>query len=57
MDYFELIDKIETTLCELSTESALRLITGWFGLRLFDKGFYQYLVDEGVIEDEDEEEV
>ncbi len=56
MEYFELIDKIENALCELSTESALRLITDWLGLRLFDKGFYQYLVDEGVLSEEEEEE-
>lgn len=56
MDYFERIYRIESALCELSTELAVRLITGWHGLQLFDERFYQHLVDEGVIEDEDEDE-
>lgn len=56
MDYFERIYRIESALCELSTELALRLITGWHGLQLFDERFYQHLVDEGVLEEEEEED-
>ena len=57
MDYFTRIDTIESALCELGTALALRLILGYHGYQLFDEGFYQYLVDEGVLpEDEDEDE-
>ena len=56
MDYFERVYRIESALCELSTELALRLLRGWHGQRLFSEGFYQHLVNEGILEGEEEEE-
>ena len=52
------------TLCELSGEEVLRLLTDWHGLQLLDEGFREHLADEGVmdsicsddeIEDDDEQ--
>ena len=56
MDYFERIDTIESALCELQTDLALRLILQYHGYQLFDEGFYQHLIDEGILEEEEEEE-
>jgi hypothetical protein len=56
MDYFERIDKIESALCELTGEQVYILFTQYHGLQLLDNGFYQHLVEEGVIEEEEEEE-
>lgn len=53
MDYFERIEAIENALCELTGEQVYSLFTGWHGLQLLDEGFYKYLVDEGILEDED----
>lgn len=62
MDYFKLIDKIESALCELTGEQVYDLFTDWNGVPLLEDDFYQYLVDdfykylvdEGILEDEDE---
>ena len=56
MDYFERVDTIESALCELTGEQVYDLFTGWHGLQLLDERFYEYLVREGVLEDEDEDE-
>jgi hypothetical protein len=40
----------------LSGEKVLQYLTGWRGLQLLDEGFYQYLVDEGILPEEEEEE-
>ena len=56
MDYFERIDTIESVLSELTGEQVYSLFTGWHGLQLLDEGFYQYLVDEGILPEEEEEE-
>jgi hypothetical protein len=57
MDYFTRIETIENALCELTGERVYIAFTGWHGLQLLDEGFYQYLVDEGILpEDEEEEE-
>ena len=57
MDYFERIDKIGSALCELTGEQVYNLFTGWHGLQLLDEGFYQYLIDEGILEDDDDEDM
>ena len=56
MDYFTRIDTIESALCELAGDQVYRLFTGWHGLQLLDDGFYKYLVDEGILEEEGEDE-
>jgi hypothetical protein len=56
MDYFERINTIESALSELSGEKVLQYLTGWHGLQLLDKPFYDYLVDEGILPEEEEEE-
>ena len=56
MDYFEHINTIEGVLYELTGEQVCGLFTKYHGYQLFDEGFYQHLVDEGIIEDEDEDE-
>ena len=56
MDYFERIDVIWEALTGLSGEQVLRYITGWHGTQLLDDGFYKYLVDEGVLPDDEEVE-
>ena len=57
MDYDTRIDVIYEALSELSGEQVLRYLTGWHGLQILDKPFYDYLVGEGILpEDEDEDE-
>lgn len=54
MDYDTRVDVIYEALSELSGEKVLQYLTGWHGLQLLDKAFYDYLVDEGILpEDED----
>lgn len=46
-------------LCELSGEEVARLLTDYHGLQLLDEGFREFLGDEGIlpeIEDNDEDE-
>ena len=57
MDYFKRIDTIESALCVLTGEQVYALFTGWHGLQLLDEGFYQYLIDEGILEDDDDEDM
>ena len=56
MNYDERIDVIWEALAGLSGEQVLRYLTGWHGRQLLDDGFYGYLVDEGVLPEEEEEE-
>jgi len=56
MDYLERIQLIWEALSDLSGEQVLRYLTGWHGCQLLDEGFYRYLVDEGVLPDDEEEE-
>jgi hypothetical protein len=56
MDYFTRIETIEEALCELTGEQVYILFTQYHGLQLLDEGFYQHLVDEGVLPKEEEEE-
>jgi hypothetical protein len=56
MDYFERIEIIENALCELTGEQVYDLFTQYHGLQLIDEGFYQHLVDEGVLPEEEEED-
>lgn len=41
--------EIYNKLCELSGEEVLNLITDYHGLQLLDKGFKEFLEDEGVL--------
>ena len=56
MTYFERIEAIENALCEFQTDLALRFILQYHGYQLFDEGFYQYLVDEGILPDDDDDD-
>ena len=42
-------------LCEMSGEDVARVFTNYYGNQLLSDDFYQFLVDEGYIENEDEE--
>ena len=56
MDYFERQEVIWEALSELSGEQVLRYLTGWHGRQLLDEGFYRYLQDEGILQEEEGEE-
>ena len=45
--------EIWDTLCELDGEKVLMLLTDWYGLQLFDDEFYGFLIDEGVIDEQE----
>lgn len=47
--------KMWDLLCEQNAETVLNLLTDWHGLQLLDDGFYGHLVEEGYIEDPEEE--
>jgi len=55
MDYFERMQVIWEALSDLSGEQVLRYLTGWHGWQLLDNDFYEYLIDEGVLPEEDED--
>lgn len=42
-------------LCGLDAEKAVGLLTDWHGLQLLDDGFYGHLIDEGYIDEPEEE--
>jgi hypothetical protein len=44
--------KMWDCLVEQDSETVLRLLTDYYGLRLLDDGFLGHLVDEGYLEDE-----
>lgn len=48
--------KMWDILAELDGEEVLRVLTDWHGLQILDSGFYGHLVDEGYIEEPEEEE-
>ena len=56
MNYFERQEVIWEALSDLSGEQVLQYLTDWHGLQLLDQGFYDHLVDEGVLPEEEEEE-
>lgn len=39
-------------LCEMSGEDVARVFTDYHGNQLLDDGFYEFMVDEGYIDDE-----
>lgn len=47
----ELQKEIYYKLCELDGEEVLNLITDYHGLQLLDKGFKEFLEEEGVLYD------
>ncbi len=44
--------KIWDALCELDGETVARLFTNYHGNQLLDEGFHEFLIDEGVMEEE-----
>ena len=48
-------EKMYDVLLELTTEQAVDALLYWHGEQLLDDGFMQQLIDEGYIEEEDEE--
>ena len=48
-------EKMYDVLLELTTEQAIGALLNWHGTQLLDDGFMQHLIDEGYMEDEDEE--
>lgn len=42
-------------LCEMSGEDVARVFTNYYGNQLLSEDFHQFFVDEGYIENEDEE--
>lgn len=43
-------------LCEMSGENVARVFANYYGNQLLSEDFYQFLVDEGYVESEGEEE-
>lgn len=41
--------EIYEALCNLSGEEVINLITDWHGCHLLDKGFKEFLEDEGIL--------
>ena len=46
--------KIWNALCELDGETVARLFTDCHGNQLLDEGFHEFLIDEGVMLEEDD---
>lgn len=44
--------KMWDALCELDGETVARLFTNYHGNQLLDEGFHEFLIDEGVMEEE-----
>jgi hypothetical protein len=44
------------TLASLDSETLLRVITDYHGMQLLDDGFAEFLVDEGLMEQADDDE-
>lgn len=55
MTYNEKQDLMWEALCNLTGEEVLQHLTNWHGLQLLDEGFYGYLQDEGIVEEDEEE--
>lgn len=49
-------EKMWDVLCEMSGEDVARVFTNYFGNQLLSDDFYQYLIDEGWMESEEEQE-
>lgn len=49
-------EKMWDVLCEMSGEDVARVFTNYFGNQLLSDDFYQYLIDEGWMEPEEEQE-
>lgn len=49
-------EKMYYALLDLTTEEVVDVLLNWHGEQILDEGFYKYLVDEGVLEEEEEEE-
>ena len=47
-------DVMWDVLLDLSSEEVLRAFTNYHGLQLLDDGFYEFLQDEGFIEEDDD---
>ncbi len=43
------------TLCQLTGKEVLKLFTQWHGMQLLDDGFLSHVIDEGYMEEEEEE--
>ena len=49
-------EKMWDVLCEMSGEDVARVFTNYYGNQLLSDDFHQYLVDEGWMEAEQEDE-
>lgn len=49
-------EKMWDALCEMSGENVARVFTNYYGNQLLSEDFCQFLVDEGYMESEGEEE-
>lgn len=50
MDYEKQM-KIWDVLCELSGEQVANLLTDWHGMCLLDEGFYNFMIEEGFLDE------
>jgi hypothetical protein len=48
--------KMYEELSGLDGETVIRILTNYHGMQILDDGFYDYLIDEGIIEADDEED-
>lgn len=49
-------EKMWDVLCEMSGEDVARVFTDYYGNQLLSDDFHQYLIDEGWMESEEEQE-
>ena len=49
-------EKMWDALCEMSGEDVARVFTNYFGNQLLSDDFHKYLIDEGWMEPEEEQE-
>lgn len=49
-------EKMWDALCEMSGEDVARVFTNYFGNQLLNDDFHKYLIDEGWMEPEEEQE-
>jgi hypothetical protein len=49
-------DQVWDTLVSLDSETLLRALTGYHGMQLLDDGFAEFLVDEGLMKQDEEDE-
>lgn len=48
--------KMYEALKELGTEEAVDVILDFLGIQILDDDFHQHLIDEGILEEEEDEE-